>query len=270
MVFGSEGKGIRDLVKKECDEIIKLKNNGIQGLILDLRNNGGGSLQTVVEMTGLFIEKGPVVQVKSIGNRKKVLYDRDPQVYWDGPLVLLINEMSASASEIISAALQDYNRAIIIGSEKSFGKGTVQNIVDLNRFISNSDYDMGAIKVTTDIFYRINGESVQLEGVESDIVIPDSYMYVFDGERDEKNPIKWDKIGPATYTKWQSYDDKFKYVTDLMNRKLNQNIETIFLMSDVENQIISSRFVKEIALHKGDLKKFTTKSTIKSLKEAYA
>jgi len=178
------------------NEIIKLKNNGIQGLILDLRNNGGGSLQTVVEMTGLFIEKGPIVQVKSIGNRKKVLYDRDPQVYWDGPLVLLINEMSASASEIISAALQDYNRAIIIGSEKSFGKGTVQNIIDLNRFISNTDYDMGALKVTTDIFYRINGESVQLEGVQSDIIIPDSYMYIFNGERDEKNPIKWDKIGP--------------------------------------------------------------------------
>ena len=205
------------------NEIIKLKNNGIQGLILDLRNNGGGSLQTVVEMTGLFIEKGPVVQVKSIGNRKKVLYDRDPQVYWDGPLVLLINEMSASASEIISAALQDYNRAIIIGSEKSFGKGTVQNIIDLNRFISNTDYDMGALKVTTDIFYRINGESVQLEGVQSDIIIPDSYMYIFNGERDEKNPIKWDKIGPATYTKWNKYNDKFNYVKDQINKKLDQN-----------------------------------------------
>ena len=205
------------------NEIIKLKNNGIQGLILDLRNNGGGSLQTVVEMTGLFIEKGPVVQVKSIGNRKKVLYDRDPQIYWDGPLVLLINEMSASASEIISAALQDYNRAIIIGSEKSFGKGTVQNIVDLNRFISNTDYDMGALKVTTDIFYRINGESVQLEGVQSDIIIPDSYMYIFNGERDEKNPIKWDKIGPATYTKWNKYSGKFNYVKDQINKKLDQN-----------------------------------------------
>ena len=205
------------------NEIIKLKNNGIQGLILDLRNNGGGSLQTVVEMTGLFIEKGPVVQVKSIGNRKKVLYDRDPQVYWDGPLVLLINEMSASASEIISAALQDYNRAIIIGSEKSFGKGTVQNIIDLNRFISNTDYDMGALKVTTDIFYRINGESVQLEGVQSDIIIPDSYMYIFNGERDEKNPIKWDKIGPTNYTKWNKYGDKFDYVKDQINKKLNQN-----------------------------------------------
>ena len=245
------------------NEIIKLKNNGIKGLILDLRNNGGGSLQTVVEMTGLFIEKGPVVQVKSIGNRKKILYDRDAQVYWNGPLVLLINEMSASASEIISAALQDYNRAIIIGSEKSFGKGTVQNIVDLNRFISNSDYDMGAIKVTTDIFYRINGESVQLEGVESDIVIPDSYMYVFDGERDEKNPIKWDKIGPATYTKWQSYDDKFKYVTDQMNRKLNQNniINDIY---ERANWIKSQQNINNIPLNLVEYKKYQKDQKLKA------
>ena len=245
------------------NEIIKLKNNGIKGLILDLRNNGGGSLQTVVEMTGLFIEKGPVVQVKSIGNRKKILYDRDAQVYWNGPLVLLINEMSASASEIISAALQDYNRAIIIGSEKSFGKGTVQNIVDLNRFISNSDYDMGAIKVTTDIFYRINGESVQLEGVESDIVIPDSYMYVFDGERDEKNPIKWDKIGPATYTKWQSYDEKFKYVTDQMNRKLNQNniINDIY---ERANWIKSQQNINNIPLNLVEYKKYQKDQRLKA------
>jgi len=245
------------------NEIIKLKNNGIKGLILDLRNNGGGSLQTVVEMTGLFIEKGPIVQVKSIGNRKKILYDRDAQVYWNGPLVLLINEMSASASEIISAALQDYNRAIIIGSEKSFGKGTVQNIVDLNRFISNSDYDMGAIKVTTDIFYRINGESVQLEGVESDIVIPDSYMYVFDGERDEKNPIKWDKIGPATYTKWQSYDEKFKYVTDQMNRKLNQNniINDIY---ERANWIKSQQNINNIPLNLVEYKKYQKDQKLKA------
>ena len=237
------------------NEIIKLKNNGIQGLILDLRNNGGGSLQTVVEMTGLFIEKGPVVQVKSIGNRKKVLYDRDPQVYWDGPLVLLINEMSASASEIISAALQDYNRAIIIGSEKSFGKGTVQNIIDLNRFISNTDYDMGALKVTTDIFYRINGESVQLEGVQSDIIIPDSYMYIFNGERDEKNPIKWDKIGPATYTKWNKYSDKFNYVKDQINKKLDQN-KLINNIYDRAEWIRNQQNLKNVPLNIVEYKKY--------------
>ena len=237
------------------NEIIKLKNNGIQGLILDLRNNGGGSLQTVVEMTGLFIEKGPVVQVKSIGNRKKVLYDRDPQVYWDGPLVLLINEMSASASEIISAALQDYNRAIIIGSEKSFGKGTVQNIIDLNRFISNTNYDMGALKVTTDIFYRINGESVQLEGVQSDIIIPDSYMYIFNGERDEKNPIKWDKIGPATYTKWNKYSDKFNYVKDQINKKLDQN-KLINNIYDRARWIRNQQNLKNVPLNIVEYKKY--------------
>ncbi|MDA9750106.1 carboxy terminal-processing peptidase [Flavobacteriales bacterium] len=237
------------------NEIIKLKNNGIQGLILDLRNNGGGSLQTVVEMTGLFIEKGPVVQVKSIGNRKKVLYDRDPQVYWDGPLVLLINEMSASASEIISAALQDYNRAIIIGSEKSFGKGTVQNIIDLNRFISNTDYDMGALKVTTDIFYRINGESVQLEGVQSDIIIPDSYMYIFNGERDEKNPIKWDKIGPATYTKWNKYSDKFNHVKDQINKKLDQN-KLINNIYDRAQWIRNQQNLKNVPLNIVEYKKY--------------
>ena len=237
------------------NEIVKLKNNGIQGLILDLRNNGGGSLQTVVEMTGLFIEKGPVVQVKSIGNRKKVLYDRDPQVYWDGPLVLLINEMSASASEIISAALQDYNRAIIIGSEKSFGKGTVQNIIDLNRFISNTDYDMGALKVTTDIFYRINGESVQLEGVQSDIIIPDSYMYIFNGERDEKNPIKWDKIGPATYTKWNKYSDKFNYVKDQINKKLDQN-KLINNIYDRAQWIRNQQNLKNVPLNIVEYKKY--------------
>ena len=237
------------------NEIVKLKNNGIQGLILDLRNNGGGSLQTVVEMTGLFIEKGPVVQVKSIGNRKKVLYDRDPQVYWDGPLVLLINEMSASASEIISAALQDYNRAIIIGSEKSFGKGTVQNIIDLNRFISNTDYDLGALKVTTDIFYRINGESVQLEGVQSDIIIPDSYMYIFNGERDEKNPIKWDKIGPATYTKWNKYSDKFNYVKDQINKKLDQN-KLINNIYDRAQWIRNQQNLKNVPLNIVEYKKY--------------
>ena len=237
------------------NEIIKLKNNGIQGLILDLRNNGGGSLQTVVEMTGLFIEKGPVVQVKSIGNRKKVLYDRDPQVYWDGPLVLLINEMSASASEIISAALQDYNRAIIIGSEKSFGKGTVQNIVDLNRFISNTDYDMGALKVTTDIFYRINGESVQLEGVQSDIIIPGSYMYIFNGERDEKNPIKWDKIGPATYTKWNKYSDRFNYVKDQINKKLDQS-KLINNIYDRAEWIRNQQNLKNVPLNIVEYKKY--------------
>ena len=204
------------------NEIIKLKNNGIEGLILDLRNNGGGSLQSVVDMTGLFIEKGPIVQVKSIGNRKQVLYDRNSEIVWDGPLVVLINEMSASASEILAAALQDYERAIILGSKKTFGKGTVQNVIDLNKFISNSDFDLGALKITTDKFYRINGESVQLEGVKSDVIVPDSYMHIFNGEKDEENPLAWDKIDPAMYNPWIN-EGSLDFISSNAQSRVNEN-----------------------------------------------
>jgi len=204
------------------NEIIKLKNNGIEGLILDLRNNGGGSLQSVVDMTGLFIEKGPIVQVKSIGNRKQVLYDRNSEIVWDGPLVILINEMSASASEILAAALQDYERAVILGSKKTFGKGTVQNVIDLNKFISNSDFDLGALKITTDKFYRINGESVQLEGVKSDVIVPDSYMHIFNGEKDEENPLAWDKIDPAMYNPWIN-KGSLDFISSNAQSRVNEN-----------------------------------------------
>jgi len=204
------------------NEIIKLKNNGIEGLILDLRNNGGGSLQSVVDMTGLFIEKGPIVQVKSIGNRKQVLYDRNSEIVWDGPLVILINEMSASASEILAAALQDYERAVILGSKKTFGKGTVQNVIDLNKFISNSDFDLGALKITTDKFYRINGESVQLEGVKSDVIVPDSYMHIFNGEKDEENPLAWDKIDPAMYNPWIN-EGSLDFISSNAQSRVNEN-----------------------------------------------
>ena len=204
------------------NEIIKLKNNGIEGLILDLRNNGGGSLQSVVDMTGLFIEKGPIVQVKSIGNRKQVLYDRNSEIVWDGPLVVLINEMSASASEILAAALQDYERAVILGSKKTFGKGTVQNVIDLNKFISNSEFDLGALKITTDKFYRINGESVQLEGVKSDVIVPDSYMHIFNGEKDEENPLAWDKIDPAMYNPWIN-EGSLDFISSNAQSRVNDN-----------------------------------------------
>lgn len=188
-------------VKKELEQ---LKQKKVKGIILDLRNNGGGSLKTVVDMTGYFIDKGPIVQVKSTGGRKEVLKDEDPGIVWEGPLVVLVNEFSASASEILAAALQDYKRAIIVGSKQTFGKGTVQNVVDLNRMITGGTYgDLGALKITTDKFYRINGGSTQLEGVKSDVVIPDRYAYVDMGEKDQDNPLAWDKITPANYTALQ-------------------------------------------------------------------
>ncbi|MDO1501519.1 carboxy terminal-processing peptidase [Winogradskyella maritima] len=192
-------------VKKEIE---MLKAQGAEGLVLDLRNNGGGSLQTVVDMVGLFIKKGPVVQVRTTGEAKEVLADEDQSIYWDGPLVVLVNELSASASEILAAAMQDYKRAIIIGSEQTYGKGTVQNVLDLNRMVrNNSNGDMGAIKFTTQKYYRINGGSVQLKGVESDIVVPDRYKYIGIGERTYDRPLEWDQIDSADFTVWENYFD---------------------------------------------------------------
>jgi len=207
-------------VKKELEQ---LKQKNVKGIILDLRNNGGGSLKTVVDMTGYFIAQGPVVQVKSTGGRKEVLMDTDPSVVWEGPLVILVNEFSASASEILAAALQDYNRAIILGSQQTFGKGTVQNIIDLNRMISGGTYgDLGALKVTTDKFYRISGLSTQLEGVKSDIVFPDRYAQVDMGEKDQDNPLSWDRITPASYKPLPQFNN-YEYSVARSKQRLEEN-----------------------------------------------
>lgn len=205
-------------------EIEQLKARNIEGLILDLRNNGGGSLKTVVDMTGYFIEKGPVVQVKSTGGAKEILRDEDPSIVWDGPLVILVNELSASASEILAAALQDYKRAIVIGSKQTYGKGTVQNMVDLNRIISSNTYgDLGALKITTDKFYRVNGQSTQLEGVKSDIVFPDRYAYINMGEKDQDNPLEWDVIDSANYEAYNKMMN-FEYTINRSKERLRNNM----------------------------------------------
>ncbi|WP_205318025.1 carboxy terminal-processing peptidase [Kordia sp. SMS9] len=189
-------------VKKEIE---RLKDQGMEGLVLDLRNNGGGSLKTVVDMAGFFIKDGPIVQVKSSIDAKEVLKDEDSRIQWDGPLVILVNELSASASEILAAALQDYKRAIVIGSKQTYGKGTVQNVVDLNRFVRGNDGNVGALKLTTQKFYRINGGSTQLEGVKSDVVVVDKYSFIDIGEKDQENPLPWDQIDPALYDLWDGY-----------------------------------------------------------------
>jgi len=170
---------------------------------MDVRDNGGGSLKTAVDITGLFIEQGPVVQIKSAGTKKEVLYDRDPKIQWDGPLVVMVNNFSASASEILAAAIQDYKRGVVIGSKQTYGKGTVQNVIDLNQFVrGNTVGDLGALKTTTQKFYRINGGSTQLEGVTSDVEMPDRYSYIDIGERDLDNAMPWTKIDPAQFTIW--------------------------------------------------------------------
>ena len=207
-------------VKKE---LLALKKRDVSGIILDLRNNGGGSLRTVVDITGFFIDKGPVVQVKTTGGAKDVLSDEDPTIVWDGSLVVMVNQFSASASEILAAARQDYKRAIILGSKQTFGKGTVQNVIDLNRIISGGTHgDLGAVKVTTDKFYRINGGSTQLEGVRSDIVLKNQYSYIEVGEKDQESPLTWDKIEPTLYKQWGNQTN-FDYALSQSENRLKDD-----------------------------------------------
>ena len=203
-----EDQNSRDAGKDVAKEVDRLKAEGVQGIVMDVRDNGGGSLKTVVDIAGLFIDQGPIVQIKSAAGKKEVLYDKDPKIQWDGPLVVMINEFSASASEILAAALQDYKRAVVIGSKQSYGKGTVQNVIDLNQFVRGSTYgDLGALKTTTQKFYRINGGSTQLEGVKSDVAIPDRYAYLKMGEKDIDNAMPWDKIDAADYKVWDKQNN---------------------------------------------------------------
>ncbi len=216
--------GNRNAATDVKKEIQALKKQGVSGIVFDLRNNGGGSLQTVVDMAGYFIEKGPIVQVKSTGGQKQILKDEDSSIEWDGPLVVLVNEFSASASEILAAALQDYKRAIVLGSKQTYGKGTVQNVIDLNQIISGNTYgDLGAMKVTTDKFYRINGGSTQLEGVKSDIVFPNRYSYIDTGEKDQENPLEWDRITPADYSPWTTTGNAYVYAIERSKQRLADN-----------------------------------------------
>ena len=218
-----ENTDSRDAGKDMAIEVERLKNEGVSGIVLDVRDDGGGSLKTVVDIAGLFIEQGPIVQIKSAAGRKEVLYDRDKKVQWDGPLVVMVNSFSASASEILAAAIQDYKRGVILGSKQTYGKGTVQNVIDFNQFVkSNSMGDLGALKTTTQKFYRINGGSTQLKGVSSDIVMPDRYAYVKAGERDVDNAMPWDKIEPADYTTWNKQTN-FDLAISNSKKRLEQN-----------------------------------------------
>jgi len=218
-----ENQDNRDAAKDLKIEINRLKDQGVKGLVIDLRNNGGGSLKTVVDMAGMFIESGPVVQVKYFDKEKQVLRDRDRSILWRGPLVILVNEGSASASEILAAAMQDYERAIIIGGNQTWGKGTVQNVFPLNRMVrGNTKGDLGALRYTTQKYYRVNGGSVQLEGVKSDINLPFRYKYLDFGEKDSENPMQWDEIENINYQKWNSNFD-FDFAIKKSQKRMKEN-----------------------------------------------
>ncbi|MTE26507.1 carboxy terminal-processing peptidase [Winogradskyella ouciana] len=255
-------------------EIIRLKQEGVEGLVLDLRNNGGGSLQTVVDIAGLFIEDGPIVQVKTTGEPKEVLKDKDKAIIWDGPLVILVNELSASASEILAAAMQDYKRAIIIGSKQTYGKGTVQNVLDLNRMVrNNSNGDMGALKFTTQKFYRVNGGSTQLEGVKSDVVVPDRYSYINIGEKDQENPLPWDKIDAVDYELWGNYFDydttieksKARMAANEQLKLIDANAQWVKKIRDREIYSLNYEdYKKEMELNEEEAKRFEKLSEYKT------
>lgn len=197
-------KGARcsDDVRKE---LIKLKEQQVEGIVMDLRNNGGGSLYDVVQMVGLFINGGPIVQVKDRDGKPQIYFDRDTAVLYDGPLAVMVNEFSASASEIFAAAIQDYNRGVIIGSTSTYGKGTVQRNIGLDKIFGfvEPNNDLGTIKLTLQKFYRINGGSTQLKGVASDIHLPDVYEFSKLREKDSPDALPWDEIKKADYTNWK-------------------------------------------------------------------
>lgn len=211
-------------------EVQKLKAEGVDGIVIDLRNNGGGYLSEVVQMVGLFIQEGPIVQVKAKEGKPTVLRDEDKSVLYTGPLAVMINEFSASASEIFAAAIQDYGRGIIIGSSSTYGKGTVQRAIPfgkpLDLFSGRTEY--GAIKLTLQKFYRINGNSTQLKGVTPDVIIPDEWEFLKFREKDSENALPWDEIQKSDFTKWKTeYDFNEIKAASEQRIKNNQNFSTI-------------------------------------------
>jgi carboxyl-terminal processing protease len=207
-------------------EVRKLEAENVSGIIIDLRDNGGGSLQEVVKMAGLFIPKGPICQVKGRDDRPSELTDNDDKVLYNGPLTVMVNENSASASEIFAAAIQDYQRGLIIGSTSTYGKGTVQRPISLNPeaetdIFNKTAEDLGTVKITMEKFYRVNGGATQLKGVSSDVVIPDRLEYEKSREKDNPSALSWDEIPKADYAPWPT-----SYSSSLIANEANEEIDS--------------------------------------------
>lgn len=240
-------------------EVMKLKNAKVDGIILDLRYNGGGSLNDVIGMSGLFIDDGPIVQVKSSHSEPATLKDRQAGTLYDGPMAIMVNHGSASASEIMAAALQDYKRAVIVGS-RTFGKGTVQKLISLDEYLKlsdklaakSNDKELGALKLTIQKFYRINGGSTQLRGVTPDIQFPDPYEYIDMGERRDKSALKWDEIPPADYDVVSAPVD-VKKLAKLSYARINNN-ETFSLIEQNAKRVKKQENDKSYSLNEKKFK----------------
>ena len=225
--------GGRHCSEDVAHEVIKLKEQKVDGIVIDLRHNPGGSLLDVVQMVGLFVEPGPVVQVKDRDGRPQVLPAHDKSVLYDGPLEVMVDELSASASEIFAAAIQDYKRGVIIGSTSTYGKGTVQRpfALDQSQGPVNPDTDLGTVKLTLQKFYRISGGSTQLRGVASDIVLPDLFEYYKIREKDNPDALPWDEIAKAGYAPWKyAYD--LNVIKGMSNDRLKNNAAFNLIHSD--------------------------------------
>ena len=253
----SKGRNSSDDVKAE---LVKLNKTDAKAVILDLRNNGGGALVDATLMGGLFIDKGPIVQVKKTG-APDVKYDVDGKVYWDKPLIVLINRFSASASEIVAGAMKDYDRAVIIGSsEQTHGKGTVQVILGLNDFlaspiISQKIGDIGAIKVTSDMFYRINGMSTQFRGVTPHIELPDQYGFLDSGEKSLDYAIPYAEVDPVEFKPWK----KNKFKIDALKKNSAKRVKESKVFKQITESVNWSKERKEQterSLTLSDMKKF--------------
>jgi carboxyl-terminal processing protease len=250
-------QGSRNCTEDMKNEVAKLKEENVDGIIIDLRNNGGGSLQDVVKIAGLFIEKGPVVQVKARNLDPFVFEDKDPSVQYNGPLAIMVNPFSASASEILAAAMQDYNRAVIIGSSSTYGKGTVQKIIDFDPILPPSMNDLkplGAMKVTMQKFYRINGSTTQLQGVIPDVILPNNYSYLDFGEKDLDYALPCDSIQPAPYRK---INKSWAKTIDKLNQKSKKRVDGNDVFAGIEENAQRLRKRKDITSISLNLDKFT-------------
>jgi len=234
-------------------EIEKLKKQNVDGIIMDLRNNGGGSLYDVIQIAGLFIKDGPIVQVKDRQDRPTVLNDKDQGVLYTGPLAVMVNEFSASASEIFAAAIQDYGRGIILGSTSTYGKGTVQRNIGLDprSGFDNSNSELGTIKLTLQKFYRINGQSTQLKGVVPDVILPDQYEYLKVREKDEKDALPWDEISKSKYSTWIS-PINLKDATQ--KAQLRVKSDSVFNLLTLNAKMLGERNDKQYSLNYDEYK----------------
>jgi carboxyl-terminal processing protease len=211
----------------------QLQKDGVEGIVIDLRNNGGGSLTEAISLTGLFIDKGPVVQVKESMGDVEVQSDTDPTIAYDGPLAVMVNRFSASASEIFAAAIQDYKRGVIIG-EQSYGKGTVQTLIDLNQWMPKESDQLGQVKMTVAKFYRVNGSSTQLRGVVPDLDLPTAFKINEYGEGSQPSALPWDQIASSRYEVSNQISDKtITVLRDKYNQRLKTDAELKKLVEDL-------------------------------------